>query len=58
MSQLGLEAARASYLAMQELAEQDPRDLAVIRDLTCPGPAGRSRCASTTRATHANPARS
>ncbi|WP_371431667.1 alpha/beta hydrolase [Novosphingobium sp.] len=40
MSQLGLEAARASYLAMQELAEQDPRDLAVIRDLTCPGPAG------------------
>lgn len=40
MSQLGLEAARASYIAMGQLAEADPRDLAVIRDLTCPGPAG------------------
>jgi acetyl esterase len=40
MSQMGLEAARASYIAMGQLAEADPRDLAVIRDLTCPGPAG------------------
>ncbi|MFN3456129.1 MAG: alpha/beta hydrolase [Novosphingobium sp.] len=40
MSQLGLEAARASYIAMGQLAEADPRELAVIRDLTCPGPAG------------------
>ncbi|HQS69599.1 MAG: lipase [Novosphingobium sp. 28-62-57] len=40
MSELGLEAARASYLAMGQLAEAAPRDLAVIRDLTCPGPAG------------------
>ncbi|ABD26196.1 lipolytic enzyme [Novosphingobium aromaticivorans DSM 12444] len=40
MSQLGLEAARASYIAMGQLAEEPPRDLAVIRDLTCPGPAG------------------
>lgn len=40
MSEMGLEMARASYLAMGQLAEQPPRDLAVIRDLTCPGPAG------------------
>ncbi|NLR72363.1 alpha/beta hydrolase [Novosphingobium sp. ERN07] len=40
MSQLGLEAARASYIAMGQLAEAEPRELAVIRDLTCPGPAG------------------
>lgn len=40
MSQLGVEAARASYIAMGQLAEADPRELAVIRDLTCPGPAG------------------
>ena len=40
MSQMGLEMARASYIAMGQLAEQPPRDLAVIRDLTCPGPAG------------------
>lgn len=40
MSQLGLEAARASYIAMGQLAEADPRELAVIRDITCPGPAG------------------
>jgi acetyl esterase len=40
MSQLGLEAARASYIAMGQLAEAEPRELAVIRDLSCPGPAG------------------
>ncbi|MFN3423399.1 MAG: alpha/beta hydrolase [Novosphingobium meiothermophilum] len=40
MSQLGLEAARASYIAMGQLAEAEPRALAVIRDLSCPGPAG------------------
>ena len=40
MSQLPLEMARASYIAMGELAEQPPRELAVIRDLACPGPAG------------------
>lgn len=40
MSQLPLEMARASYIAMGEMAEQPPRELAVIRDLTCPGPAG------------------
>lgn len=40
MSQMPLEMARASYVAMGELAELPPRDLAVIRDLSCPGPAG------------------
>lgn len=40
MSQLPLAMARASYIAMAELAEQPPRELAVIRDLSCPGPAG------------------
>ncbi|MDT0508261.1 alpha/beta hydrolase [Novosphingobium sp. MMS21-SN21R] len=39
MSQLPLEMARASYIAMGEMAELPPRELAVIRDLTCPGPA-------------------
>ena len=37
---LPLAEARAAYLAMLPLAEADPRPLAVIRDLTCPGPAG------------------
>lgn len=32
--------ARASYLAMKGLAEADDLELAVVRDLTCPGPAG------------------
>ncbi|MFM6832228.1 MAG: alpha/beta hydrolase [Novosphingobium sp.] len=40
MSQLPLDMARASYIAMGEMAEQPPRELAVIRDLACPGPAG------------------
>lgn len=31
---------RASYRAMKAMAEADPRELAVIRDLTCPGPDG------------------
>jgi acetyl esterase len=39
MSQLGLEAARASYIAMGQLAEAEPRELAVVRNLACPGPA-------------------
>jgi len=37
---LPLAEARAAYLAMLPLAEADPRPLAVIRDLNCPGPAG------------------
>ena len=31
---------RAGYLAMKAMAEADPRPMAVIKDLTCPGPAG------------------
>ncbi|WP_225007476.1 MULTISPECIES: alpha/beta hydrolase [Novosphingobium] len=40
MSAVGAEMARAGYVAMGQMAEADPRPLAVIRDLTCPGPAG------------------
>lgn len=32
--------ARIGYLRMKEIAEADPRPMAVIRNLTCPGPAG------------------
>lgn len=31
---------RAGYVALKAMTEADPRPLAVIRDLTCPGPAG------------------
>jgi acetyl esterase len=31
---------REGYLALKAMTEADPRPLAVIRDLTCPGPAG------------------
>ena len=31
---------RAGYLAMKAMTEADPRPLAVIKDLNCPGPAG------------------
>ena len=40
MHELPLDEARAGYLAMVPVAEADPRELAVIKDLTCPGPAG------------------
>ena len=40
MDEVPIEEARGAYLAMVELAEAEPRKLAVIRDLTCPGPAG------------------
>jgi acetyl esterase len=40
MAQLGPEGARESYLQMGVLAEADPRELAVIKDVSCPGPAG------------------
>ncbi|MBD2841636.1 alpha/beta hydrolase [Erythrobacter rubeus] len=32
--------ARASYVALHGMADRPARDLAVIRDLSCPGPAG------------------
>ena len=35
-----LEEARASYQALHNLADRPARDLAVIRDLACPGPYG------------------
>ena len=31
---------RAGYLALKQMSEADSRPLAVIKDLTCPGPAG------------------
>ena len=34
------ETQRAGYLALKAMTEADPRPLAVIHDLTCPGPAG------------------
>lgn len=34
------ETQRAGYLALKAMTEADPRALAVIRNLTCPGPAG------------------
>lgn len=43
MSAIPLEEARAGYLALQDRAEQPPRELALIRDLACPGPAGEIR---------------
>lgn len=40
LTEMTLEEARASYVAMHNLADQPARDLAVIRDLSCPGPNG------------------
>lgn len=40
LNELSLEEARASYVVMGQVAEADPRPLAVIRDLSCPGPGG------------------
>ena len=40
MHEMPLAEAREAYLVMGALAEADPRELAVIKDLTCPGPAG------------------
>ena len=38
--ELPLDEARAAPRAMGELADAPARELAVVRDLTCPGPAG------------------
>jgi acetyl esterase len=40
LADLSLEEARASYAALHAIADRPARDLAVIRDLACPGPAG------------------
>jgi len=37
---MSLEEARASYVALNSMADKPARDLAVIRDLSCPGPGG------------------
>ncbi len=40
MAEMTLEEARASYVALHGLADRPARELAVIRDLACPGPNG------------------
>ncbi len=40
MSEMALAEARQAYLAMKPLAEADARELAVVKDLSCPGPGG------------------
>jgi acetyl esterase len=40
LNEMPLEMARASYLAMRDFADLPACELAVIRDLACPGPAG------------------
>lgn len=40
INEMSLEEARASYVALHAMADRPARDLAVIRDLSCPGPGG------------------
>ncbi len=40
LDEVPLDVARGSYVAMGALAEAEPRELAVVHDLTCPGPDG------------------
>lgn len=40
MHELPAEATRAMMLAMREMADADPVPLAIVRDMTCPGPGG------------------
>ena len=40
LNELPLDEARMAYTVMGSVAEADPRPLAVIRDLSCPGPGG------------------
>ena len=40
IADMTLEEARAGYLALHQMADRPARELAVIRDLACPGPAG------------------
>lgn len=40
INEMTLEEARASYVALHSMADRPARDLAVIKDLSCPGPAG------------------
>lgn len=43
IDEVSIEDARAAYQALHNLADRPARDLAVIRDLSCPGPAGNIR---------------
>ena len=40
ITDMTIEKARQSYVALHQMADAPARDLAVIRDLSCPGPAG------------------
>ena len=40
IDEVPLEEARASYAMLGQVAEAEPRELAVVRDFTCPGPGG------------------
>ncbi|QIG52803.1 alpha/beta hydrolase [Altererythrobacter sp. BO-6] len=40
IADMTLEQARAGYVALHGMADAPPRELAVIRDLACPGPGG------------------
>lgn len=40
IADMTLEEARGSYVALHGMADRPARELAVIKDLTCPGPAG------------------
>jgi acetyl esterase len=40
IADMTLEEARASYVALHGMADRPARDLAVVRDLSCPGPDG------------------
>ena len=40
IADMSLEEARAAYMSLHAMADRPARELAVIRDLTCPGPAG------------------
>jgi acetyl esterase len=40
MDEMPIADARGAYMAMAAIAEADARELPVVRDLTCPGPAG------------------
>lgn len=40
IDEVGIDEARAAYQAMHDMADRPARELAVIRDLACPGPGG------------------
>jgi len=40
IADMTMEEARASYVALHAMADRPARELAVIRDISCPGPAG------------------